>query len=860
MIIRIWDYEKSAKGLSGGAALQKNAVETANNCARYILGLHLSSEQLDAAKTAGVVADYITSEHLESDRVLAAYASNLPSTKPAEQAAMFAVHVGSAGIDRLRHIVWSHRGDEPVDGAMMAQHRDIIARVMQIENCPMIGSDHGDTDQDHHHEAVATIDPVSGRRVEFGQGWWKEASQIAIAICEFQSELTPEPNRRYVADETGVYHTFSDTKVADAQGLILRDEIGQADRSVVREVQARHSDFKEENIPPDHLDPGTPWNIERAIKVLAGPRIEKARNWEEIHRNLARVGMRYVKVAGGAVIEIVGYGNPWDRTFPAGMAGSQATYGKLKTRRKFGDFVEPPSDLYVRPFVMPTYNDAEPDDTDQRERRQIREKVNELEDQLNQANRDAQATIYEAKLRDKTNDAIKAQALKAKREKSFAKSVARKLAARKRIKGWRDAEQPEQQEFHTIFSSGAESGDDASTTAKKARDKWLKNRTSYVREKIEYTTVYRKDGQIAFVESDNLVVIRSDTKQAKIDALLLAQHKFGCVKITASKRATAELIVLATELGIELDKSHEEQADRYRSKNMSGATTPRLNANARLTRANEILRSLRPTQRASRNRRKQSLGAFTDQIVMRLRTVNDIADERLKNINPGPDADKAAMRLFDTLPLDEVHLNSSLHQNGETAFVDDPVLRKHFTGNEHLLIRRQAQHTLEVFRLIEQQKRLWIVAALASKRVSIKDGKLNSSGAENEWAVSFYAGQKSDANFQRLLTIAQARPQRFTNTTMLNPGIAVWQKLCAENPPQTDRMQIMARILHRSTPKKDHRALLAALPEKDAKVLRNARDPMTKMLLDWPQTWTKNTRAPRRTRGSPGQATSHGST
>jgi hypothetical protein len=204
VIIRIWDYTKSSDGLIGGQALQLKAFATANACARYIMGLQLKPSELEAARLAGIVAEYITAEQLESKRIQALYMSHLPSSKPEDQAAMFAVHAASAGIDRFRHIVWSHGIEEPVDSSMMAEHRKIIAKVLQIEPCPAIGSDHGDTDNGHHHEGVITVDAETGHVVEFGQGWWKEASQIAIAICEFRSDLTSEPNRRYVADETGV--------------------------------------------------------------------------------------------------------------------------------------------------------------------------------------------------------------------------------------------------------------------------------------------------------------------------------------------------------------------------------------------------------------------------------------------------------------------------------------------------------------------------------------------------------------------------------------------------------------------------------------------------------------------------------
>lgn len=191
--------------------------------------------------------------------------------------------------------------------------------------------------------------------------------------------------------------------------------------------------------------------------------------------------------------------------------------------------------------------------------------------------------------------------------------------------------------------------------------------------------------------------------------------------------------------------------------------------------------------------------------------------------------------------------------------MDDPVLREHFKGNTHLLIRRQAQQTLEVLRRIEQQKRFWICSALVSGRVELKDDQLHFRNAEDNWAAKFFEGQKSDVRFQRLLTIAEARPQGFTKIKMLRPELAVWQKLCAANPSESDLLPILARMLHRSTPKEEHKAMLAALPKEDAKALRAAKDPMSGMLMDWPKTWPKKARVSRRKGRFPGQSSSLGS-
>ena len=118
--------------------------------------------------------------------------------------------------------------------------RSVVCRVMGVEDCPSVWADHRDTDNDHMHGLVISFLADEDRPVTFGQDWWKEAGQIAMAIIERDLGLEPEPNRRYVADRTGVYHTFSDIKVADENGTILG-------RSEIVAAQKAHNAWKRDN-------------------------------------------------------------------------------------------------------------------------------------------------------------------------------------------------------------------------------------------------------------------------------------------------------------------------------------------------------------------------------------------------------------------------------------------------------------------------------------------------------------------------------------------------------------------------------------------------------------------------------------
>jgi|TARA_R110002049_G_scaffold199766_14_gene370242 hypothetical protein len=832
MIIRIWDYTKSSNGLAGGQALQIKAFATANACARYIMGLQLAPPELEAAKLAGIVAEYMTAEQLESERIQALYMSHLPSSKPEDQAAMFAVHAASAGIDRLRHIVWSHGIEERVDPSMMAEHRKIIAKVLQIEPCPAIGSDHGDTDNDHHHEAVITVDAETGNVVEFGQGWWKEASQIAIAICEFRSDLACEPNRRYVADDTGVYHTFSDIKVADADGQIIRDSNGAADRNIVLDIQKAQRKMEISNEPTERVDPQNLWDLKRAVEILAKPRIAKAHSWEEVHRNLARVGLRYVKAPGGANLEAVQFGDDWaDRTLAASAAYPNAAFGKLSKR--LGPF-EPAADgMVVRPFVMPRYNTPKGEKVDGQYRKLAREQFAQLTDDLKTANTTAQTEIYNADLGKKTNEAIKLQAARAKYEREIAKAVAESISIKKKSKSSDRFTIPEEDNVFATLSP-----EDFSSTQRRRQkldeqDEWDR---LYKRRRTALGTEYLRRGRIAFVETENLITMRSRSTQARIHALKLAQRKFGTVKIMASKRETAKLIELAAEYGIPLDASHRELAEQHLAKiksDLRGSVAHRHFRNKKALRDLWSLLSVKKKDKVDRDWELSDMDVLRQDL---LQTSSSIADERNKGVNPKGDPDNAAMRIIDRIPRNELTLSSSRYRNNDLPYADDPVLRKAFKGSPFLLVRQKTQTALQVLEQIELQKRRWICSAIISGRVIVDGETLTATNTADQRAADFYKAQYADPKFRRMLVIAQARPERFAGQADQQPEIRVWQDLCQEehSPMRDRRMQFAARELHRITPPEDRAALLAQLSEADADILRRAPALFTGFRFDWP--------------------------
>ncbi len=362
MIAKIWRYELAAGATSAGAK-QRVAYDIALGCSCYVLAVSPYSEAMDTFELARRVGDYVGAPDTVPERILRSYASGLVSKQPVAQASELAVHAANAGLGRVYHLVYSYREDDAPDLDTQTEHREIFQQVLHGGIAPSVGADHGDQPNPHHHELMVAVNPLSGEGVSFGQGWYIEACHIALAICEYRSELQPEPNRRYVADERGVYHMLSGARIADADGRMVRDPDDETlvDRKVIVAMQKQHDAIMKNNVAPDPELAGKPWAVERAVELMAAQRIKYSESWQELHRSLAMVGIRYTKTGTTARLELEQYGRDEadrnlfvDDKIEAGAAGSQAVLGRLSKR--LGTFEPASADLKVRPFVMPRYD------------------------------------------------------------------------------------------------------------------------------------------------------------------------------------------------------------------------------------------------------------------------------------------------------------------------------------------------------------------------------------------------------------------------------------------------------------------------------------------------------------------------
>lgn len=402
MVINIWRYDSTLKGVASPKLKQDLAFSTSLSRARYIFDIQLSAEDVAIMEQVRPVGDYVNTDSPQGHRIKGRHAYNMVSQDPEGRAQEIAIYGARAGLHRFWHIAVSSREGEHLTPEQLEHVRSVVCRVMGVEDCPSVWADHRDTDNDHMHGLVVSFLADEDRPVVFGQDWWKEAGQIAMAIIERDLGLEPEPNRRFVADRTGVYHTFSDIKVADENGTILG-------RSEIVAAQKAHMAWKRDNYAAQIENSGKEWDLERAVQVLAKPRMMKSDTAKEMHESLARVGLKYVAGQSGARIVAHGYlpGSGKDaqgQSIAAGKAYSNAALKKLGNRLK-GGFKPAPPDLSVRTFVMPRFEKLTEEERDRyADRRAENEECKALTQHLEKHNADHYRRVRDAEKGASTNE------------------------------------------------------------------------------------------------------------------------------------------------------------------------------------------------------------------------------------------------------------------------------------------------------------------------------------------------------------------------------------------------------------------------------------------------------------------------
>lgn len=177
--------------------------------------------------------------------------------------------------DPIRHDVITFREGESPTPKQVEEMLDLYLKELGLVGHQCIYGLHADTDNLHLHIEVNRVHPETLKAVKIDRGFDKEALQRVCARIEHAQGWKPEKNSRY--------HVQPDGSISDrpqrperapepspqAQGMETRTGIKSAERIV----------------------------IEDATKIL-----NTAKTWREVHEGLEKVGIRYERSGGGAVM------------------------------------------------------------------------------------------------------------------------------------------------------------------------------------------------------------------------------------------------------------------------------------------------------------------------------------------------------------------------------------------------------------------------------------------------------------------------------------------------------------------------------------------------------------------------------
>lgn len=774
MMIKIIGYEARAENAVATGVKQALAFSTTLATGGYIFGIADMGEKalFERVKRIG---DYVSEESEDSSlgRIAGRSAYNINTASPTDQVEELANAAAASGLARVHHVVISHRPGEAITPEMAEAIRQIFIKVMWVEECPQIWADHGDKPHPHSHGLIVSSNALTGEPVSFGEGWYKEKAQIAAAICEHRLELLPEPNRRYVADDRGVYHLLTNTKVADAEGNLL------VDHRQMRAMQRAHREIIQQNEAPQLCEAGSPWPLKRAVQIIAKPRIQDTAAWQEIHENLAAVGLRYVKVGSTGVLEAVTTPGHWSECegirCAAGDAYANAALGKLSSRLK-ADYVPPAPGLKVRPFVMPRYNaPLEADASDQAARKEelseYKALVETLESDYKTTFRAKRGTekghgVNAARARRKAAHQAELGAVKAQRHHVVTPS---KVTA---ARGPKAPTPPASDISATLWGEPAQ-GRGAMDLQRRQREHISGD---YKVEPGQHETRYYLDGKLAIVERERTIQLLSARRQARIQAMLLAAARFRKVRIAARLKVREALARIAAELEIEVFPQRLEDAVAIYRTQIKNDPDKGIVARARRWRNNRAtLKRLRSSVRHDRDRRDRAAAPFNHATVRDFRRWNEADSDVGCFPNPPKDIAGKALQTLDRIDRNSLQLARSRFNVDGARFLDDPALLSAFTGHERHIILPGMQSRLEAIEAVQVEQRRWIAAAILSGRVTLDNGNLTTTQTGDRWAEAFWDAQKGDPSFQRLLAVSHLRPDRFAFDLDERPDVRAWR-------------------------------------------------------------------------------------
>ena len=796
MVINIWRYDDARQKARTPKRVEDLAFATALSRARYILDIQLTPQDEAVMKQLKSISAYPNDPKGNPNRVLGQRAYNLASSDPVGHSEEIAIYGARAGLERFWHLAVSSREGDELTPDQLEHARQVILRVLGVQDCPSIWAVHGDTDNQHMHGLIVSFLPAEDRSVKFGQDWWQEACQIAAAIIERDFDLDPEPRHRLVADRTGVYCRISDTRVADENGTIIgRAEIVAMEKAQREWKQANYALLKE--------FAGTEYNLEEGIRLLAKPRIENAKNAKEMHESLARVGLRYIASKSGARVIANGYGpgsgkNALGQGIAANGVYANAALKKLSNRFEASGGYQPADpDLPVRRFIMPRYNAYdEGKRRDYSETQLAREEAKALIDHLEKHNADR----YRRERDNETGPAVNEERTRRKsahrEELELAKAMSAALQPRAAASQKQPSPGPTEESLALLWGPPPER-----TTRRQRSDRDQQRAAIDSRYKIEPDGAkrYFLDGQLAFIVRLRTIEIFMRKRRVQIDAAKLAGLLFAKVRIAARHAMRTRFARIAEELNIPIgepmmEKVGKAHRERLETQSLPGIVASANNYEATLVERQRLRREEQLLRRATSGQNTDPASERTIDIHALLSEYDDAKQHCEKSMQPLPHR-AALKKLENDIDHDTLMLSSSRYAQSHGGytyrFLDDPVLLREYASDRSVLTDLQMQINLQAIDAIQRDKRRWIAAAIASGNASVEDGRFKMADPATAWAQNFWQAQGRDPKMLRLIGVARARPELFPFDPDERPGNRALASIKNKNSPIVLRIKAM---------------------------------------------------------------------
>ena len=250
------------------------------------------------------LAKYILAKETEEghEKCIYSYARGfLTDERPSQIAEMVAVALGATrSPDPVDHIVLSFKeGERPTQEQVEAQ-LDLLTEGLRLQGHQMFCAVHADTENLHVHVVFNRGHPETLKVIKINRGFDLEALHRVCARIEHAQGWQPEKNARYRVNR---------------EGEVVRTSSRESERG------GRPSQEQIDN----ELRRGEKSAARIAIEI-AGPIIENAPKWKDLHEELAKHGIRYCKTGSGATIQV------GEVRIKASTVSKGATLAKLELR------------------------------------------------------------------------------------------------------------------------------------------------------------------------------------------------------------------------------------------------------------------------------------------------------------------------------------------------------------------------------------------------------------------------------------------------------------------------------------------------------------------------------------------------